>query len=616
MISKELYCSVLDKMQSDDFLAECSGIIQAENYDDLGDLVINKVKEVMGIDLITIKKIVCMYCHYTKEQFQELSHQELCILVCEKIIEFKSYPKNELQEISLMFEKTQKEYLLLIEKIDLGIEKQDSYIKVDKDFPNHCGTLIKKQRSIYSANVSNKSLLKDLQKYERDYEALQDEIQEKYVYREMLLYAKEKIESAFNDTILTVEERKQQHVLTIMCLERARKEGDWKEISNVLMDYDRCILSWNNAMDSIYKPFFMVKMRKFRDDIETFYNENYNGAYWNKTEELLTICQQRSEAIYDSDKWIELKEKNQQEYVVALKEYVSVYDVLGYITECIDKIYCLQKRKNILTSIVKSFVDADYSVFTNLVVVQIEGLFYDMFMDANIQSRLDGDFDLYDKDDLRGKIGKNDTTLGIEEAALYFKYYFNNMIRNKVAHGKGCFESSELEKMAYELLLDLQYVLHLLLKYSDTCESADYVRNTLKWIEHSFSGESSMEERYTRILNALNDNVLKRKRGDVCYVDSHQELYWIFNPYYEDAYKFGGVLEERNKLRDYVTSVEFWTYVLAYVNEYNMEGHNRVSLNPVFKSRVKAIQMYIAKNRRETLSIITDVSKKLETMEL
>lgn len=208
MISKELYCSVLDKMQSNDFLAECSGIIQAESYDEIGELVINKIKEVMEVDLTTIKKIVCLSRNYTKEQFQELSHKQLCDLVSKKIIEFKSYPKDEMQEIIPMFEKIRKEYLLLIENISLRIEKQDYYIRIDKDFPNHCGILIKKQRGIYSAHVSNKSLLKDLQKYEREYEALQDDIQEKYVYREMLLYAKDKIESAFNDTILNADENK------------------------------------------------------------------------------------------------------------------------------------------------------------------------------------------------------------------------------------------------------------------------------------------------------------------------------------------------------------------------------------------------------------------------
>ena len=58
----------------------------------------------------------------------------------------------------------------------------------------------------------------------------------------------------------------------------------------------------------------------------------------------------------------------------------------------------------------------------NLVVIQIEGLFNDMFLDANIQNRLDGQFDLFEKDDLRRKLDKNSTIIEIEEALLYYKF--------------------------------------------------------------------------------------------------------------------------------------------------------------------------------------------------
>lgn len=155
----------------------------------------------------------------------------------------------------------------------------------------------------------------------------------------------------------------------------------------------------------------------------------------------------------------------------------------------------------------------------NLVVIQIEGLFYDMFVDANIQNRLDGQFDLFEKDDLKSKMEKNDTSMGLEEAALYFKFYFNSMIRNKVAHGRNCFKEEEYERISFELLLDLQYE-------------------------------------------------------------------------------------------------NFWDYVLKYIQSYDEQEIPHIKLKQEFKSRVKAMQEYIAKNKRQTLPLVSEVSKTMETMQL
>ena len=71
----------------------------------------------------------------------------------------------------------------------------DDLIKIDKEHPQCCGSLIKKQNQLQARNNGNKSILKDLKKIENEYNALFDSIQENYVYREMLKYAKEKIEA-------------------------------------------------------------------------------------------------------------------------------------------------------------------------------------------------------------------------------------------------------------------------------------------------------------------------------------------------------------------------------------------------------------------------------------
>ena len=327
---------------------------------------------------------------------------------------------------------------------------------------------------------------------------------------------------------------------------------------------------------------------------------------------MIELCKQRREKILSSDQWISLKNGNQQCYIQELKKCVTEYQVIDYIKQKIDSMYCLQNRKQILHTIIDLFENQKYLLFMNLVVIQIEGLFNDMFLDANIQNRLDGQFDLFEKDDLRRKLDKNSTIMEIEETVLYFKFYFNNLIRNKVAHGRNCFKEDEYEKVAFELLLDLQYVIHLFGMYSDTNEAVEYVDNTVRWLEFSFDGECSKEQVYEKLLNTLNGNVIKHRMNFIGYVDSHHELYWIFNPYYDEAYIYAGVVEQRNKLREYLTEENFWRFVLNYVQTYNEHEINHIKLNQEFKSRIRVLQEYIAKNKRALLPLVNDVRMAID----
>ena len=78
-----------------------------------------------------------------------------------------------------------------------------------------------------------------------------------------------------------------------------------------------------------------------------------------------------------------------------------------------------------------------------------------------------------------------------------------------------------------------------------------------------------MKTKFERVLNSLNENVLSNRHGNVGYVNSHQELYWLLNPYYDDAYAFANVTAQRDKIRSYYIAEDFWMYVLEYVKKYN-----------------------------------------------
>lgn len=616
-MERELYLKVLECLHDEQCLAKKIQMMQERDFQVIGDIIIKMLlEEIAEINITQLKQMICMSLRYGQEQYLRLTYEELCVLICKRVIGFKTYPADEYQQINQNYNGIKNKYYSIIEEIESEMVRIDNLIKIDKEHPQYCGSLIKEQNQLQARNNVNKSILKDLKKIENKYNELFDSIQENYVYREMLKYAKEKIEAYFEGTIF-LDTEEADFSLRKIAIELAQEEnGELKNYKSNFENYDICLESWKNAIQSIYKPFYMIKMRKFIDDIEEFYYQNSNGEYWNRIEELIEICKGKRVKVLDSDQWINLKTQDLNKYIQELKKHVSEHQVLDYLRKKVDSLYCLQNRRNILNTIIDSFENENYVVFMNLVVIQIEGLFYDMFVDANIQNRLDGQFDLFEKDDLKSKMEKNDTSMGLEEAAIYFKFYFNSMIRNKVAHGRNCFKEEEYERISFELLLDLQYVIHLLEKHSDTNEAVEYVKNTVRWLEFSFSAQCTEEQIYEKLLNSLNDNVIKRKNNFIGYVDSHQELYWIFNPYYEAAYEYAGVIELRDKLREYLTNEKFWDYVLKYIQSYNEQKIPHIKLKQEFKSRVKAMQEYIAKNKRIMLPLVSEVSRTMEAMQL
>lgn len=618
MIQKELYIKVLEYIQNEQWLAQNSGIFQGRDYKIIGNIIIDSLLEdIPDINFIQLKQIIGSYLRYDQEQYTKATYDDICILVCRDVAKLITYPIDEYQKASQEYSDIKTKYSSVIEELENKIVNIDSLIKVNKEYPQLCGSLIKKQKKLHAKNNTNKSILKDLKKIEDEYRSLLDLIQENYVYREMLNYAKEKIVKYFANTIITEEEGALDYSLGIIAIELSKEEDDEiKKIKTCFLNYDSYLESWLNSTKSIYKPFYMVKMRKFHDDIEVFYGQGYNGEYQNKIDELVAVCKEKMAGILDSDEWITLQMQNVPQYTQELKRYINDYNVLDYIKENTNTLYCLQERKDILQEIIESFENQKYAIFSNLIVVQIEGLFYDMFIDTNIQDRLDGKFDLFEEDNLKNKIEKNDSDIGMEETALYFKFYFNNLIRNKIAHGRNYFKENELEKVSYELLLDLQYVIYLLKKHSGTNEAIDYIQNTLRWLKVSFKGESTEENIYERLLSSLNENVIRYRLDSIRYADSREELYWIFNSYYEEAYMFAGVIEQRDELRGYLTSEGFWNYVLHYIEGYDNQKIPHIKLKQGFKSRVKAIKAYIARNNREVLPLISEVSKTLDAMKI
>lgn len=198
MIERELYIKVLDCLHDEQCLAKKVQMIQERDFQVIGNVIINMLlEEIAEVDITQIKQIICMNLRYSQEQYSRLTYEELCVLVCEHVIRFKTYPADEYQKIEQNYDGIKNKYYSIIAEIENEMLRIDDLIKIDKEHPQCCGSLIKKQNQLQARNNVNKSILKDLKKIENEYNTLFDSIQENYVYREMLKYAKEKIEAYF-----------------------------------------------------------------------------------------------------------------------------------------------------------------------------------------------------------------------------------------------------------------------------------------------------------------------------------------------------------------------------------------------------------------------------------
>jgi len=614
-ITHEIYMEVLDYFNRGKLLIDQEDVFNIDSHMEIGKIAVDlALHKFPNIKFNELKTIVCRWLNYSKEDFDVITDEELYQLISEKIINFKTLPITEIENVYNSQTALISKYESIKATVLQKLEEIHDLIKNNEENPANNGSLIKRKESLKSKNNANKKLTKDLREIELEYETITEEIQNHYVYQEMLKYALSQIESLLDKVILNLTNDELKYNIREIVINIAIDPSEIRTSYNYYNHYIWSLEAWEDTITSLYKPFFKIKFRKFYDDIFDFYYKN-TYHFHNKEDELLSICKEKSEQLVPSDVWIRIKFCDEKRYQEMLSDTIQKYDVLAYCKQIIEDTYCLQNRCELLQLILSYYELEQYLVFINLAVIQIEGLFKDLFIDANIRDRLIGNFDMYESDDLRKKFDKNIGLSEIEEATIYFKFYFNNLMRNKVAHGNIYSNTRCLKVVASELLLDMQFVLYLASEKSETNEAISYIRNTTSWLEFSLGKEQTKENIYRRLLSKLNENVISTSKWEVGYGDTQQELYWVFNTYYHDAYSFSDIMPLKDKLVEYLTSLEFWEFVLSYLTTYDpIDVWQEIKIKSNFKSRVKAIMGYVSINEINSLQKLIKVYQKLEEL--
>lgn len=341
-------------------------------------------------------------------------------------------------------------------------------------------------------------------------------------------------------------------------------------------------------IDRPYALFFKVKLYVIIEDAKKKYSYSY---FITSEEQAAEECSNYLSLIPNIDDLYSYKNSDSVSYNEALEKLIKDYELIEKLTDNLESSVCLRERKHILLKSVDLYKKGEFEILNNVLPIQIEGMFDDYLRDTTTFLRFTK-MDIYINAVLKDKIRylqevKSDI---YPEAVEYFMYYFNNIIRNKIAHGRYIGNQTEKiqdEIFAKELILDMSMLVHMLSRKSETEKMYRFI--------HGY------KERYKGILRSeehpcfgalFNDIIGNKLISDYDTIEKYrpiQVVYWLVNPYYEKIYTQVADKSDLLDLRDEFLSKEFWEYVLKILNDIILEGYNHMNINMEFMSIVKGL---------------------------
>lgn len=346
----------------------------------------------------------------------------------------------------------------------------------------------------------------------------------------------------------------------------------------------------NLLLDDINRPyliFFKIKVYTIIDNGRA----RYRQLYYTKSEnDAVLECKNYLSKIPEFDLLNQQKTTAPSDYNNSLAQIISDYNLINELKENINKCVTLRHRKNLLSKAITLFEEAEYDIFNNFVPIQIEGVFADFLTDATTFIRFTH-MDIYTNAVLKDKIKLlEDHNCNIyPEAIEYFKFYFNNLIRNKIAHGKYSSNSDPLESsiFAHELLMDLCTLVHMIIRRSETEKMYRFIHGYKSYYEKFSTGDKNP------VFEPLfNDMTGKKTIHTYDALENYRPIqvtYWLINPYYEKIYGQVDDTTELLALRNDFLSKEFWEFVLERLNDVTSTGWDYISVSDEFLSVVKGL---------------------------
>ena len=391
-------------------------------------------------------------------------------------------------------------------------------------------------------------------------------------------------------------------------LDLCKKEN--YNVSDEFYSYNQYVDISIDAIERPYALFFKIKLYTIAERVR---KDFYRLLLVDPSNASSALEVQRN--IPSVDLLYEKKNTDFSQYNQMIKNVISTFGIREEVKKLIEESICLRNRKTLLLDILSLYDEGKYNIFNSIVPTQIEGIFADYLEDVTTFLRF-SDMNLHVDLVLKGKINflnedmalkHKDTCVGAvyPEVVAYFKFYFNDMVRNRIAHGRYDGTEQETEAFATELLMDLNALIYMISRTSETEKMYKFISN-----HHSISGN---------ICGSLFNDLIGKKivstYDSIGQYNPIQIIYWIVNPYYERIDEQVGIKEKALELRRALYSCEFWNYVLEQLNEALLEQYGCFKIDERFQAVLNGMfSCGVSNEVKEILRQVNITYKKLKEL--
>ena len=568
---------------------------------ELGELYYNHVlNEVENADTDLLNTVI----RTIKPSDIEYNSQEDYYIALCQILHLKRLPSEVWVEVTKEYDEIfVQRYSVVTQKYQVEVNRIDAELnqtKADSD-------TIKNSKPSYS-------LMRDISTDEQKLYELCLKCNSLRTRKEMLMFSMDYVTSQLSDfcdmkDIQSVEMAKQQETLKL-------SKNDTYDAKFLFSSYRDYVDIAEDRLNRPYALFFKVKIYIIAEKARKQY---HYSCYTKSSSEAIDEYKKYVEQIPKIDDLHAHKNSNLESYNMDLDKLICDYKLLEELKDMLQSSVCLRGRKNILLKSVELYERGEYEVLNNILPIQIEGMFADYLHDTTTFLRF-SKMDIYSNAVLKDKIRhlqeiKSDI---YPEAVEYFMYYFNNMIRNRVAHGryKGNPEQQiQDEIFAKELILDMAMLVHMLSRKSETEKMYRFIHGYKKHYERII--HSPKEHKCFGAL--FNDMIGNKTIADYDTLDTYRPIqvaYWLVNPYYEKIYEQIDDKKDLLELRNEFLCNEFWEYVYERLNDIINKGYGYLGINMEFLSIVNGLfRCNIAPEVKQTLGRVNAALQKIKNLQ-
>lgn len=534
------------------------------SLNNLGELYYNHIKnEVPGATDELIKKAIEIQNPRNVSCSTDIDYyQSLC-----RIFEVKRLPKEVLNDVQKIYDD------VFVHKYSVVMQKYTTEMtKINSELFR-----AKKHSKKISQAVVPTSFLRDISSDEQSLYELYSKCNSLRTRKEMIEFSNKYLHDLINDFCDIKDSQSIKKAIQKEAIYWCKED---KVNENICFHQYKVYLNLlEDDLDRPYAIYFKIKINYI---IEKAHSNYHCSNFTKTTDEALNDVETFISNIPPFDDMNNAKLNNPTLYCEMLEKMITNYNIIEVVRTHIEKSVCLRDRKTLLLKALKLYDDREFDAFNCMLPVQIEGIFADFLKDSTTFLRFKK-MNLFYEDVLKEKIDHLQDLKSVifPEAVEYFMYYFNNMIRNKIAHGRyEGFPDNVIEDeiFAKELVLDLITLIYMVSRKSETEKMYDFIHRYKSYYNQMLSSTTD-HQLYEPLFNDLIGAKVIIDYDKLERLSPIQVAYWLLNPYYEKIYEKVADKSELIDLRNEFLSAGFWKYVLDRLSDVREKGYDYLNIN-------------------------------------